>query len=126
MGFDWDDAEQAFPKIAEEHGELEAVLLGPPEGGAGDGASPAADREARLRHEAGDLLFAVVNVARKAGVDPELALRDAAARFVARVEGAEAAAAAEGRDWTSLTLDAQEEYYRRAKDALGGGAKEGT
>ena len=54
----------------------------------------AADREARLRHEVGDLLFAVVNVARKAGVDPELALRDAAARFVARVEGAEAAAAA--------------------------------
>jgi MazG family protein len=122
VGFDWDDAEQAFPKIAEEHGELEAVLLGPPEGA----AAPAADREARLRHEAGDLLFAVVNVARKAGVDPELALRDAAARFVARVEGAETAAAAEGRDWTSLTLDEQEEYYRRAKDALGGGAKEGT
>ncbi len=129
VGFDWDDAEQAFPKIAEEHGELEAVLLGPPEGGAAGGASPAAeaaDREARLRHEAGDLLFAVVNVARKAGVDPELALRDAAARFVARVEGAEAAAAVEGRDWTSLTLDEQEEYYRRAKDALSGGAKEGT
>jgi MazG family protein len=116
VGFDWDTPLEAFPKIAEEHGELEALLTRPPSG-AGNSAD---ELSRRVRHECGDLLFAVVNVARKAGVDPELALREAADRFRRRVEAAEALAARDGTQWTSLDLWGQEEYYRRAKSGEGG------
>jgi uncharacterized protein YabN with tetrapyrrole methylase and pyrophosphatase domain len=57
-----------------------------------------------------------VNVARRLNVDPELALRGATGRFVERVERAQELAAASGEDWRSLDLDAQEGWYRRAKD----------
>jgi uncharacterized protein YabN with tetrapyrrole methylase and pyrophosphatase domain len=68
-----------------------------------------------LRHEFGDILFAVTNVARKAGIDPELALREAARRFQSRVTRAAQLAAAEGVEWTGVPLDEQERYYQRAK-----------
>jgi MazG family protein len=67
-------------------------------------------------HELGDVLFAAVNVARKLDVDPELELRAAAKRFRERVEGAEAIAAADGKDWTKLPLDEQDAYYDQAKE----------
>jgi len=57
-----------------------------------------------------------VNVARKLDVDPELELRAAAKRFRERVESAEALAAADGKDWTTLSLDEQDAYYDRAKE----------
>jgi len=74
----------------------------------------AEDREARF-HEAGDVLFAAVNVARKLKVDPELALRAAADRFSGRVQGAADLAAREGADWDDLGADAQLGYYARAR-----------
>ena len=55
-------------------------------------------------------------VARKLAVDPELALRGATGRFVERVERARELAAGAGEDWAGLELDAQEQWYRRAKD----------
>ena len=67
-------------------------------------------------HELGDVLFAAVNVARKLDVDPELELRAAAKRFRERVETAEAIAASDGKDWTTLPLDEQDAYYDRAKE----------
>jgi len=67
-------------------------------------------------HELGDVLFAAGNVARKLDVDPELELRAAAKRFRDRVESAEALAAADGKDWTTLPLDEQDAYYDRAKE----------
>jgi uncharacterized protein YabN with tetrapyrrole methylase and pyrophosphatase domain len=75
-------------------------------------ASPDKDR---LGHEFGDLLFAVVNVARLAHVDPELALREAARRFERRVRAAAALAEREGGDWSALGLAEQERYYQLAK-----------
>ena len=71
-------------------------------------------------HELGDLLFAAMNVARLANVDPELALRAAADRFRDRVETAERLAAEAGEDWADLDLEAQDAWYRRAKAALSG------
>jgi nucleoside triphosphate diphosphatase len=105
VGFDWDSAAEAFPKIAEEHAELAELFA------AGDPhrADP------RVAHELGDLLFATVNVARLLHVDPELALREAGNRFERRVTAAAALAAAEGADWPALDLAAQEAYYQRAK-----------
>jgi XTP/dITP diphosphohydrolase/tetrapyrrole methylase family protein/MazG family protein/ATP diphosphatase len=72
------------------------------------------DREAAF-HEAGDVLFAAVNVARKLRVDPELALRAAADRFRGRVEEAAGLAASDGADWQHLEPGAQLAYYARAR-----------
>ncbi len=65
--------------------------------------------------EIGDLLFAVVNLARKLRVDPELALRGSAIRFRERVEGAARAAGEDGLVFEDMELDEQEECYLRAK-----------
>ncbi len=121
VGFDWEHAREAFPKIAEEHGELAALLEGPLSvGGAEGGHAGLADLEHRLRHEFGDLLFATVNVARKLVVDPEIALREACDRFIRRVDSAATLATRDGREWASLDLATQDDYYRRAKSGEGG------
>ena len=66
-------------------------------------------------HELGDLLFAVVNVARKLKVDPELALRSASERFRGRVTAASDLAASEGGSWDDLPPEQQLSYYARAR-----------
>ncbi len=81
VGFDWKDAAGAWPKILEELGELEAAI--------GDSADA-------VNEELGDVLFSVVNVSRHLGIDPESALRDAAAKFRARFQAVEALAQARG------------------------------
>lgn len=73
-------------------------------------AAAGSDRDAAFR-EVGDLLFAVVNVARLLQVDPELALRSASGRFRGTVEAAQARARHEGRDWADLTTDEKLQYY---------------
>ena len=136
VGFDWDSAAEAFPKIAEEHAELAELFA---EAAVAEGAAAveaAADprladphrADARVAHEVGDLLFATVNVARLLHVDPELALRESGRRFERRVTAAAELAAGEGQDWTSLDLAAQEAYYQRAKAELAAGtaAEEGA
>ena len=75
VGFDWPDVDGAFPKVAEETNELHDAIA--------DGD------EHETRTELGDLLFAIVNVARHLGIDPELALRDATDKFRARFERVE-------------------------------------
>lgn len=118
VGFDWDSAAQAFPKIAEERAELAELFREAAGTGAGGPAAAPADphhADPRVIHEVGDLLFATVNVARLLKVDPELALREAGNRFVRRVTTAAELAADRGEDWASLDLAAQEGYYQRAK-----------
>jgi XTP/dITP diphosphohydrolase/tetrapyrrole methylase family protein/MazG family protein/ATP diphosphatase len=75
----------------------------------------AADGREETFHEAGDVLFAAVNVARKLRVDPELALRAASDRFRGRVEAAAALAQAAGAAWDELAPDAQLGYYAQAR-----------
>jgi MazG family protein len=72
------------------------------------------DRDAAFR-EAGDLLFAAVNVARKLHVDPELALRGASNRFRGAVQHAERLAREAGQEWTELDFDRQVTYYAQAR-----------
>jgi MazG family protein len=100
-GFDFPGVDTAIEAAREELAELEAVAV-------------AGDREGRFR-ELGDLLFAVVNVARKLRVDPELALRDASDRFRDRVTAGSDLAASEGRTWNDLPPDEQLVYYARAR-----------
>ena len=83
---------------------------------------PAEARERARRRasaELGDVLFAVVNVARRLNVDPELALRGTTRRFVERVERAEATRGRAGEDWRELPLDEQDRYFDQAKEQLG-------
>lgn len=100
-GFDWPDAEAVWPKIDEELAELRAGLA------AGDAAN--------IEEEVGDVLFAITNLARKLGVDPEAALRGCNAKFERRYRGMEAAAAARSLRLADLTLDEQEAIYREVK-----------
>ena len=109
-GFDWPDLEGPLAKVREELAELEAEVARTGE------PSPETEPDANVVHEVGDLLFTVVNLARRLNVDPELALRSTNARFVARVERAEELAAAQGERWSELPLDEQDQYYDRAKE----------
>jgi tetrapyrrole methylase family protein / MazG family protein len=95
VGFDWPDVDGALPKIAEEAAEVREAA------DAGD--------ELQVHAEVGDLLFAVVNVARHLGVEPEAALRAATQKFRRRFEQVEALAAERGIDLHGVelaTLDA--------------------
>ena len=112
-GFDWPDLEGPLAKVREELGELEAEI-----GRTGE-PSPESEADAKVVHEVGDLLFTVVNLARRLNVDPELALRGTNARFVQRVERAEELAAAQGESWRELPLVEQDRYYDLAKEETG-------
>ncbi len=64
------------------------------------------------------MLFLTVNVAMSLNVDPELALRKSARKFVERVERADAIAAGHGERWVELPLERQDGYYDLAKEEL--------
>ena len=112
MGYDWPDLAGPLDKVREELGELEEAIART--------GIPASETEpdAEVDHELGDLLFTVVNVARRLNVDPELALRGTTRRFTSRVELAADLARDAGDDWRRLDLDAQDAYYERAKERL--------
>ena len=95
-GFDWPDASGPRAKIDEELVEVETAA-----------------NDAEREEEVGDLLFAVVNWARKLGVDPEAALRAANAKFERRFKAMEAA----DDKFSERCLDEQEALWQRAKDA---------
>jgi MazG family protein len=108
VGFDFPGAVEALAGVEAELAELRREVRD---------VTPETEPDERVEAEVGDLLFACVNVARLANVDPELALRRSSDRFVGRVERAESLAAAEGADWTSLGLPAKDTYFDRAKHA---------
>jgi MazG family protein len=112
VGYDWPDLVGPLAKVREELDELEEAIAraGVP--------APETEPDPDSVHEVGDLLFTVVNVARRLNVDPELALRATTRRFTRRVELAAELAGASGEDWKKLGLDAQDAYYERAKESL--------
>jgi MazG family protein len=112
VGYDWPDLAGPLAKVREELGELEDAIE------RASAPTPETEPDAAVEHELGDLLFTVVNVARRLNVDPELALRVATRRFTDRVELAAELAAAAGDEWRSLDLSAQDAYYDRAKESL--------
>lgn len=96
VGFDWPDVRGPIAKVREELGEVEEVITQHGAEFETHGVPSADPRHARLEHELGDLLFAVVNLCRKAGVHPALALDRANERFQRRWEGIERLAAERG------------------------------
>jgi MazG family protein len=98
IGFDWPDAPPVFDKIAEELDELRTEIAA--------GAVPA-----RVEDELGDVLFAVVNLARHLHIDPEQALRAASRKFERRFRAMEAATPS----LKSQSLDELEAAWQRVK-----------
>jgi len=101
VGFDWNDPRAVLKKIREEADEIEAAL----------------DRDSvdELAAETGDLLFAVVNLARHAGADPEIALRSANAKFERRFGYIERALDAQGRSLDGASLAEMDALWNEAK-----------
>ena len=112
VGFDWDRLEDILAKLAEEEREIRAALpADAPQGGKSKAkASP------KLEEEVGDLLFTAVNVARFLGVDPEIALKRANAKFKQRFNWMESASLREGKSFADLPRDRMEELWNESKE----------
>lgn len=104
VGFDWNDHEPVFDKIAEEIAEVRAELET-------DGET---DSE-RLAGEIGDLLFAVASLARKLGVDPETALRGALHKFKQRFDRLEQVVNDEKGSFEAYSLEQMEQIWQSIK-----------
>jgi MazG family protein len=109
VGFDYADVAGCLTDLEAELRELEDELRG------GGDPEPETEPDERVASELGDVLFACVNVARRLNVDPELELRRASERFVARVEEADRLARAEGVEFAALPLPEQDRLFDRAK-----------
>jgi len=107
MGWDWEAIDGVWEKVREELDELHA---------AGE-ASGDEGRDARL-HELGDLLFAIVNLARWMKLDPEEALRSANRRWIERYGRVEALATQRGVDLAELDLAGKDELWNAVKHAV--------
>lgn len=105
LGFDWPDAHGAWDKFMEEAAELRAELEAP---------AGAPDRDA-VEDEIGDLLFSAVNVARKHGVDPAIALHRALEKFSARFRHVEWRMAELGSTMERGKLEEMDRLWDEAK-----------
>lgn len=101
VGFDWPTVDQVVAKLDEELRELSEARL--------------QNDASHIHEEMGDVLFVVANLARKLGVDPETALRDANAKFERRF--ARIQSALDGAGDGGLSLEAMEEHWNAAKEA---------
>lgn len=99
VGFDWDTPDEALAKVTEETAEVAADIKA--------GKNP--------EMEFGDLLFAVVNAARLAGVQPEVALGSATEKFIRRFSTMEKAIFADGKQLKGMTLPEMDKYWDAVK-----------
>lgn len=104
VGFEWPDWKGAREKVGEELAEIDAALA--------QNESPE-----KIAREVGDLLFAVVNLARYLKIDPESALRGCNERFTARFQHIEARAREQGKRLQELDLAAMDRLWDEAKTA---------
>jgi MazG family protein len=106
VGFDWEQAADVVAKIEEEVAELRAELN-----------SGAPGNLSRAEEEMGDLLFAIANLSRKLGIEPESALRKANDKFTRRFSAMEARLRATGKPLSDFTLQEMEAEWGRIKQA---------
>jgi ATP diphosphatase len=103
VGFDWTQADEILDKIEEEIGELRAEI------------KARQQDKARVQDELGDVLFALVNLARRLDVDPETALRGTNFKFDRRFRFVEQALGSQGKKPETSTLDDMEALWVEAK-----------
>jgi len=104
VGFEWDEISGAMAKVLEELQELQAAWE--------------KEDHSAVHLELGDLLFALVNVARYLDVDPEMALREATDKFIARFHYIEETAARQGRELADMDLEEMDQLWDAAKKEL--------
>jgi tetrapyrrole methylase family protein/MazG family protein len=102
VGFDWENIEGVIEKLVEEVREFQE---------AGSGKEKA--------EEYGDLLFTLVNIARRLGIDSEAALREANQRFFKRFTYIEELCRQRGLTFANLTFDQQNQLWEEAKREVG-------
>jgi len=101
VGFDWPNAKNVLEKLDEEVDEVKTAI----DSGVRDD----------IEDEIGDLMFVLVNLCRKTGIDPEKALKRANGKFVRRFEGMESIARERDQDFGALALDEQEALWQEVK-----------
>jgi tetrapyrrole methylase family protein / MazG family protein len=101
VGFDWEDVSEAFSKVKEETCELLEIYQG--------------NDETSILEEVGDLLFAVVNVARFLGVNPEEALNFTSSKFIDRFGFIEKTAKLQGKRLEAMSLEEMDKLWEQAK-----------
>ena len=109
VGFDWPDASGPAEKVEEELAEVRAEVA------RGAVASGTGVADERLEEELGDLLFSAVNLCRKLGVHPSLALDKANVKFARRFQGIEALATSRGLDVRTAGLEALDGLWDEVK-----------
>lgn len=105
MGFDWPSVEPILEKVEEELAELKHEIAAPP--------GPGKDK--REFEEFGDLMFVIVNLGLRLGIDAESALRAANQKFAGRMESMDVQARESGRELKGMTLDEMNVLWDRAK-----------
>lgn len=101
VGFDWDEKEQVWDKVREETAEFEAEVA-------------KGDHDA-MEAELGDMFFSLVNLARVYGINPDTALERTNRKFISRFNHIEAAAKAQGRSFSDMTLAEMDALWDEAK-----------
>lgn len=101
VGFDWENTAQIFDKLEEETAELKSAI----------------EKQENIEEEIGDLLFVVLNLARKLDVDAESALKKTNRKFRTRFRHIEDALEAEGKNLKDATLKEMDELWNEAKKA---------
>jgi tetrapyrrole methylase family protein/MazG family protein len=104
-GFDWSRANDVVDKVDEELGEIKQELV-----------SNSPQRRLRLEDEIGDMLFATASLARKLGIDPEMALKRALDKFRRRFDNLEREIADRGDKFDDYTVDQLEEIWQGLKE----------
>jgi len=99
VGFDWVEIEDVWNKVEEEISELRT-----------------AKAQEEVEEELGDLLFAVVNLARFLNVDPESAVRKATEKFIMRFEKMEKAIEKDGKSIGDMNLEELDSYWNKIKE----------
>ncbi len=101
VGFDWEEREQVWDKVAEEIGELKAEL--------------AHGTASGMEDELGDVLFSIVNAARLYAINPDTALERTNRKFIERFNYLEQQTIKKGRSLKDMTLDEMNEIWEEAK-----------
>jgi tetrapyrrole methylase family protein/MazG family protein/ATP diphosphatase len=104
VGFDWKNIKQIFEKLNEEVEELKAEISG--------------DENGRIEEEIGDLLFVVVNLARKLDVEPETALKKTNRKFRRRFKFIESELKKQAKSFEESDLEEMDALWNRAKSEL--------
>jgi uncharacterized protein YabN with tetrapyrrole methylase and pyrophosphatase domain len=104
VGFDWDNTSQVLDKVEEEIEELREAILG--------------EGRPTVEEELGDFFFSVVNLARKLGVDSEMALAAATRKFIRRFRALEAQIVADGGKLEQSSAQEMNALWERNKQVM--------